>query len=171
MFATRPDSKPSVSDVLERELEMLYRVAKRLTLNDPDAEDLVSQTIAIAFKSWDRFDGRHPRSWLVTILRNEWFQTLRKRKMRSETEFDAIHEPSDEGFWKSIDRKLEAEMIVEAVQTLAEEYRDAITLCDIEELSYDEAAEALGIPVGTIRSRLFRGRKILRSKLVSLTTN
>lgn len=160
--------KPNISDVLQRELDLLYRVARRLTGNDPDAEDLVSQTIEIAFKNWEKFDGQHPKSWLITILRNEFYQSMRKRKRRSETTFEESHEPSDDNFWQAIDRKLEVDKILEAVDTLADDYREVITLCDIEELSYDEAATILNIPIGTIKSRLFRGRKQVRSILVAL---
>ncbi|MFM9874002.1 MAG: RNA polymerase sigma factor [Fimbriimonadaceae bacterium] len=160
--------KPTVSDVLQRELDLLYRVARRLTGNDPDAEDLVSQTIEIAFKNWDKFDGQHPKSWLITILRNEFYQSLRKSKRRAETTFEESHEPIEEDFWQEIDRKLQVDKILEAVDSLPDDYREVITLCDIEELTYDEAATILKIPIGTIKSRLFRGRKQVRSILIAL---
>ena len=72
-------AKESAATVLERELEVLYRVARRMTGNDTDAEDIVSQTLLNAYKNWDSFDGRHPRSWLIRILNNEWLYMLRKR--------------------------------------------------------------------------------------------
>lgn len=159
--------KPNISDVLKRELELLYRIARRLTGNDPDAEDLVSQTIEIAFKNWEKFDGQHPKSWLITIIRNEFYQSIRKKKRRSETTFEESHEPIEQDFWQAIDQKLEVEKILEAVDSLADDYREVITLCDIEELTYDEAATILKIPIGTIKSRLFRGRKQVRSILIA----
>lgn len=159
--------KESAAVVLERELEMLYRVARRMTLNDSDAEDIVSQTLLNAYKHWDDFDGRHARSWLIRILQNEWLYLLRKRKVRSEVDIESTAEPADEDFWKAIDVQLELKEIVNALDGLPEEYRVAVTLCDMEEMTYESAAEALGVPIGTIRSRVFRGRRILRHKLVA----
>ena len=161
--------KESVSVVLERELEVLLRVAKRLTLNESDAEDLVSQTLIIAFQKWDSFDGSHARSWLIQILRNEWLQLLRKRNVRKEIAYEEVNEPSIEGFWKAVDSQIEAKRIVEALDELGEDYRVAISLCDVEELSYEVAAKVLEIPLGTLQSRLFRGRKQLRAVLVNMS--
>lgn len=161
-------TKESAAIVLERELEVLYRVARRMTGNDTDAEDIVSQTLLNAYKHWDDFDGRHARSWLIRILNNEWLWMLRKRKTRGETDFEGVSEPADENFWKAIEVQMEFKQVVQALDELPEEYRVAVTLCDMEELTYESAAEVLGVPIGTIRSRVFRGRRILRHKLVAL---
>ena len=161
-------AKESAATVLERELEVLYRVARRMTGNDTDAEDIVSQTLLNAYKNWDSFDGRHPRSWLIRILNNEWLYMLRKRKTRKETDFETTGEPADENFWKAIEVQMEFKQVVAALDELPEEYRVAVTLCDMEEMTYESASEALGVPIGTIRSRVFRGRRILRHKLVAL---
>ena len=161
-------TKESAAVVFERELEVLYRVARRMTGNDTDAEDIVSQTLLNAYKNWDDFDGRHARSWLIRILNNEWLGMLRKRKTRGETDYEGVAEPADENFWKAIDVQMEFKQVVEALDELPEEYRVAVTLCDMEELTYESAAEVLGVPIGTIRSRVFRGRRILRHKLVAL---
>ncbi|MBS1700870.1 MAG: RNA polymerase sigma factor [Armatimonadetes bacterium] len=163
-----PAKKESAAIVLERELEVLYRVARRMTLNDADAEDIVSQTLLNAFKHWDDFDGKHPRSWLIRILNNEWLYLLRKRKVRSEVDMEATTEPADENFWKVIDVQMDVKDVVNAVDELPEEYRVAVTLCDLEEMTYESAADVLGVPIGTIRSRVFRGRRILRHKLVGI---
>lgn len=160
--------KESAAVVLERELEVLYRVARRMTGNDTDAEDIVSQTLLNAYKNWDRYDGRHARSWLIKILHNEWLYLLRKRRTRNETDLEATSEPADENFWRAIDTQIEFKEVITALDELPEEYRVAVTLCDMEELTYESAAEALGVPIGTIRSRVFRGRRILRHKLVAL---
>ena len=160
--------KESAATVLERELEVLYRVARRMTGNDADAEDIVSQTLLNAYKNWDSFDGRHARSWLIRILNNEWLYLLRKRKTRNETDLENTTEPADENFWKAIDVQMEYKQVVAALDELPEEYRVAVTLCDMEEMTYESASEALGVPIGTIRSRVFRGRRILRHKLVAI---
>lgn len=161
--------KEAVATVVERELEMMYRAAKKMTRNSVDAEDLVSQTMVLAFQHWDSFDGRYPRGWLLRIMRNEWLQTLRKRGRRTEVEMTESLEPTTDDFWKEIDRKLESETIMGALNDLADDFRLVISMCDVEEMSYEDAAAALDIPVGTVKSRLFRGRKMLRSKVFELT--
>jgi RNA polymerase sigma-70 factor (ECF subfamily) len=168
MAATLDHKKASVGDVLEAELALLLRVARRLSGNETDAEDLVSQVIVKAIQAWDSFDGRYPRSWLIRILNNEWLQTIRKRKVRQEVSQPEDEEISDDGFWKGIDAQLEATSILKALDRIPEEYRIAVTLCDIEEMSYEEAALTLDVPLGTIRSRLFRGRKMLRARLTGM---
>ena len=158
-------AKPRIADALNAELEMLTRVALRLTGNHADAEDAVGQTLVIAYEKWDQFDGRYLRSWLIQILRNEWLQVVRKRKSRGEVQADLVQEPADE-FWMAIDRKLEAEEILNALAALDDDYRMAVTLCDVEQMSYEEAASALAVPLGTLQSRLYRARKQLRARLV-----
>lgn len=160
--------KESAEVVLERELEVLYRVAKRMTLNDTDAEDIVGQTLLNAYRNWQDFDGKHARSWLIKILHNEWLALLRKRKVRGEVDIENSVEPADEDFWKAIDVQMDIKDVVKALDDLPEEYRVAVTLCDLEEMTYESASEALGVPIGTIRSRVFRGRRILRHKLVGV---
>lgn len=154
---------------MQLHLEMLYRIARRLAGNDADAEDLVSQTIIIAFANWDKFDGRHPKSWLVTILRNEFYQSVRKRRRRGESNLEDVAEPAEENFWQAVDQRFEVERILDAVDALADEYREVITLCDIEEVNYEVAAGILGVPIGTIKSRLFRARKQVRATLYTLS--
>jgi RNA polymerase sigma-70 factor (ECF subfamily) len=158
----------SFEDQVVPEIPVLYRVARRLTRNDAEAEDLVSQTLLLAVRAWDSFDGRHLRSWLVRILRNE-FTALRRRVLRKgEVALDDIVEPGDEGFWREINWRMVGDRLVVELDRLPEEYRMAVTLCDVEEMSYEEAAAAMDVPVGTVRSRLFRGRRILRARLVSM---
>jgi RNA polymerase sigma-70 factor, ECF subfamily len=161
-------SKPRFETVVETELAVLYRVAKLLTSNADDAEDIVGQTLYQAAKAWNAFDGSHPRSWLIQILRNEHLQLVRKRTGKQTVPIDATLEPSVEGFWEKVDAALMSNRILEELAELPEEYRLAIGLCDVEEFSYDEAARIMGVPVGTVRSRLFRGRNLLRARLVKL---
>lgn len=168
MLRLKSSRKEEFASVVEHELDTLYRVAKRLTRNEADAEDIVSQALTSAFQNWDRFDGKHTRSWLITILRNEWLQTLRKRKSRPEVAIDLIAEPFEECSWKEVDTRILAQQVKLALAQIPEEYRLAVELCDVEGLSYEEAAAMLGVPIGTIRSRLFRGRGLLREKLSGL---
>ena len=159
-------AKPTFDAAVRGELAVLYRVAKRLVRNEADAEDLVGSALLQAARAWEGFDGRFVRSWLVQILRNEHLMLLRKRGRRPEVAFEEGREPSDEGFWEAIAWGAVGDDVLRELDRLPEEYRLAVALIDVEEMAYDEAALALGVPVGTVRSRLFRGRRLLRARLV-----
>ncbi len=159
---------PRFEDVARQELAVLYRVALRLTHSAEDAEDLVSQTLLNAHRAWGSFDGSYPRSWLIKILKNEFLTQRRKRGSAGNVSIDSIEEPSDEGFWEEVSWSAVGENILRELDRLPEEYRLAVALCDVEEMSYEEAALSLDIPVGTVRSRLFRGRRLLRARLVHM---
>lgn len=158
-------AKPPFETVAIDHLPVLYRIARRLTGNDADAEDAVGDTLLKAVRAYDRFDGRFPRAWLVQILRNEHLGLLRKRAIRPESQIDEAFEPSDEGFWREIEWRAVGEDLLRELDRLPEEYRLAVTLCDVEEMTYEEAAFACNVPTGTVRSRLFRGRRLLRARL------
>lgn len=167
LFGGKSPRKPSLEDVIQKELEVLYRIGVRLCRNSTEAEDLVAQTLYLAAKSWDKFDGQFPRSYLIKILRNEFYG--RGRKTESPTiSLEATHEASDEGYWQAIDWSLVGKDILVKLDELPEDYRLAVFLCDVEGMTRDEAALALEMPVGTINSRLHRGRNMLRSKLALL---
>ena len=147
------------------ELAVLYRVARRLGTTSEEAEDLVQVTLIKAFKNWHQFDGRYLRSWLVRILRNERLAGLRSRK--SEPDWEELSEEAavEAPFWPTVEDHLEVDKIHKAIDLLAEPYKMAVQLCDVEQMSYEEAAVAMEVPVGTVRSRLFRARVELRRKL------
>lgn len=157
--------KPPFEEVARTELPVLYRVARRLARNDAEAEDLVGTTLLLAARAYDAFDGRHPRAWTIQILRNEFFGQARKRANRPETALDSVAEPSDEGFWREVEWRAVGGDLMRALDGLPEAYRLAVALCDVEEMSYNEVALAMEVPVGTVRSRLFRGRRLLRARL------
>lgn len=148
---------------LRVELPVLFRVAKRLAKSADTAEDLVGQTLYAAVKFKDSFDGRHLRSWLIKILRNE-FNTLMRRESSRPTLVLEEHEAESESFWEEVHWRVDAETLLRELDNLTEEHRMIIQLCDVEELSYEDAAEALDIPIGTVRSRLFRARARLRDR-------
>ena len=153
------------------ELDVLYRVAYSITRNNADAEDLVQDTLLRAYRAIERFDGRYPRAWLLTIMRNA--QVNRVRRKRPEL----MHDP-DETMSRMADESAEAadaetqlmdqefEAPIEAaLNALPEKFRKVVELVDLNELSYQEAADALGIPVGTVMSRLHRARRNIRAHL------
>lgn len=163
-----PVRKPRFEDVVDTELPILYRTAKRLAHNDTEAEDLVGQTLYLAARAWPTFDGAYPRSWLIKILRNEFLGRRKKAANRPEVNIDDVAEPSEEGYWKAIDWGILGPQILDALDMIPEDYRLAVALSDVEGLTRLEVAEALGIPEGTVNSRLHRGRNLLRARLVTL---
>lgn len=150
--------------LIRAELPLLYRVAKHLVSSAALAEDLVGATLFKACRAFPQYDGRHPRAWLIKILRNEANQHFRKRST-TEVELDDAeigHTPHPEaGYFK----RLELSQILETMQTLSADSMMILVLCDIEELPYSEVADALEIPIGTVASRLRRARLILKDKL------
>ena len=159
-------SKPDFETAALGELGLLYRVARRLAMNATDAEDLVSQTLLAAAKAWEGFDGRHTRSWLVTILKNEHLKAIRRRASRPKTvSIDDGGELTHGSLTDEIDQRAFVDDILRELDGLPEDFRMAVALCDVEQMSYEDAAAALGIPIGTVRSRLFRGRRLLRERL------
>ena len=151
------------------EIELLLRVARSLTRNDADAEDLVQDTLVRAYRAIDRFDGRHPRAWLLTILRNTHINRNRRRRPELLRDPDsASHGLAQVASTDRTDAKIEAGFDAEIEQALAElgdPFRKVVELVDIDGLSYVEAAEVLGIPPGTVMSRLHRARKRIRRRL------
>lgn len=162
LFGGPRDFERSVRD----ELGVLYRVAVRMGCRADEAEDLVQQTLLKAYQAWSRFDGMHLRSWLIRILRNERLMNLRvsKTTLSLDDEDNGIDVASDT-LWDTLSLQLDASAILDAMERLPENYRVAIQLCDVEQMTYDQAAAALDVPVGTIRSRLFRARNQLRELL------
>lgn len=166
LFRSKSAPKPRFESVVDSEMPVLYRLAKTLTGNETDAEDLVAQTLYLSAKAWHAFDGAYPRSWMIKIMRNEHIATARKKSNQATVPLDAVAEPSEDGFWEAIDWRAIGDDISAELAKLPEEYGFAVALCDIEELSYEEAAAAMDVPLGTVRSRLYRGRNLLRARLV-----
>ncbi|MGE0304638.1 MAG: RNA polymerase sigma factor [Acidimicrobiia bacterium] len=168
MTASRPSHAAFEQHVLP-EVEMLLRVARTLTRNEADAEDLVQDTLMRAYRSIDRFDGRHPRAWLLTILRNTHINRNRRRRPELLRDGDpALERLASTQSGDQTDSSVEAGFDAELERALAgldEPFRRVVQLVDVEGLSYAEAAEALGIPAGTVMSRLHRSRSRMRDRL------
>src|ERR1700694_5814187 len=160
--------------IFEREalphLDALYAAALRLTRNDDESRDLIQETMLRALRFFDRFTpGTNCRAWLLTILRNNfhnrWRRAGRDRRSASAAEFDL--EVAGESFrtdrWESDPERILCARSVggaigAALQTLPEDFRTALMLVDVQELNYEEAVGVLGVPIGTIKSRVSRGR-------------
>ncbi len=159
--------QPDFERSFEPILPSLYRVARRLTRTAEEAEDLVGQTLYKAFRAWDSFDGEHLSGWAMRILRNEFAMTLRAASSRPELVLseDEIDEEAKTNVWNEVSWRADAARVLQELDALPEEYRLAIQCCDVEEMSYEEAAVAMSCPVGTVRSRVSRGREMLRRRL------
>jgi RNA polymerase sigma-70 factor, ECF subfamily len=153
-------------------LDALYSFALKLARARDEAEDLVSDTVLRAFERWEQYRlGTNIRAWLFTILYHLFVSRKRRIDAREVHESDtgpgratrdAVGDADPEGTF--YDSFLDDE-IVRAIDALPEEYRTAVVLSDIQELRYAEIAQVLGIPEGTVKSRLFRGRRLLQRKL------
>jgi len=154
------------------EIEVLLRVANSLTRNHAEAEDLVQDTLLRAYRAIDGFDGRYPRAWLLTILRNTHINRNRRRRPELLRDPDAatdrmISAASDERTDEGVDDEIDVE-IIRALDSLDEPFRQVVELVDIDGLSYAEAAEVLDVPVGTVMSRLHRARSRIRDRLAKV---
>lgn len=156
-------------------LDALYGRALRLTGGDESrSEDLVQETVLKAWEAWDSYEkGTNCKAWLMTILRNTFVNEFRRRKSRPDpVEYDEVadrpvwpelreDDPAGDFFDRIIDDR-----IVRAIEELPDPYRVPLVLSDLDGLSYDEIAEELDVPVGTVKSRLHRARRQLQNELV-----
>jgi RNA polymerase sigma factor (sigma-70 family) len=146
-------------------LDAAYNLARWLTRNNQDAEDVTQEACLRAFKYWKGFSGRDSRSWLLAIVRNTFYSWLRQRSdqpvLTEDGEMDdtAGSSPDPES---ALIRNVDRNMLRAALEDLAVEFREAIVLREMEGLSYKEIADIAGIPIGTVMSRLARARKQLQ---------
>jgi RNA polymerase sigma-70 factor (ECF subfamily) len=171
-------TKEEFEELVLSHLDPLYSAALRLTKNDRDAEDLVQDTCMRAYRFFDKFErGTNIRAWLFKILTNTFINRYRRRvKERSVVEGaerEAVHErfisrdasdfaANPEQYF--FDRLL-SDDVLKAIDQLPIDFRLVVILADLQEFSYKEIAEILECPVGTVMSRLFRGRKLLQKGL------
>lgn len=166
-------TKRGFSDVIEPELPVLLRVARGITGSKPDADDLVQETVLRAFKALATFDGEHPRAWLFTIMRNTHIN-MHRRKRPALTDDWKFLEPYPLAFSNAENLSAEdtfirnnlSDELVKGLNSLDVRFREVLYLIDIEGLNYAECSSALGQPVGTVTSRLSRGRNKLRTYLI-----
>jgi RNA polymerase sigma-70 factor (ECF subfamily) len=177
-----PRRDPAGDTRFEREalpwLDDVYRFSLSLTRNEADAHDVVQDTFLRAYRSWHTFlPGSDARRWLFTIARNVFLRTReRERRQVALDDGDAealdavrVHARMIRDDTEALVRGLDLRpALAAALAELEEPFRSAVILVDVEDQSYDAAAEMLGVPIGTVRSRLFRGRRILQEKLVAV---
>ena len=150
-------------------LDAAYNLARWLTGNEHDAEDVAQDAFVRAFRFFEGFRGGNCRSWLLTIVRNTAYTWLEKNRGHHPTdEFDeethVVDDPAANPE-ESLLRQADREQVRQAVELLPAEFREVIVLRELEDLSYREIAGIAGIPIGTVMSRLARARKILQQTL------
>ena len=150
-------------------LPAAYNLARWLVRTDQDAEDVVQEAYLRAFKFFDGYRGGESRSWLLTIVRNTCYSWLQRNRARELTDpIDDSHEEALIDFANPelrLLRQTDAQMVHEALAGLPLEFREVMVMREMEELSYKEIAAIADLPIGTVMSRLARGRKRLYSLL------
>jgi len=169
---------PSQADRFEEislpHLGAAYNLARWLVRNDADAEDVVQEAYLRAFRFLDGYRGGDSRTWLLTIVRRTCYTWLRKNRARDLT--DSIDDsPNDVAIDFSdpellLLRAADTQMVREALYALPPEYREVLVMRELEQMSYKEIALVADLPIGTVMSRLARGRKSLKGLLTARTT-
>jgi RNA polymerase sigma-70 factor (ECF subfamily) len=157
-------------------MDVLYNFALRTTGNEDDARDLLQETYLKAYRFWDKYEkGTNIRAWLFRIMKNSYINRYRKEtKEPDKVDYDDIEnfyntiraestDPND--LQQQLYGNLLGDEVTKALQSLPDDFRTVVILCDIEGLTYEEIAEFVECPIGTVRSRLHRGRKLLQAKL------
>ncbi len=153
-------------------------LARWLTRDEHDAEDIVQEAYLRAYKYFDSFDGQNPRAWLLSIVRHTFYSAARQRRQQgqalsyddelnaaawSEAQLAAATELSAES---ALLRREEQGLIRQALGTLPDEFREVLVLRELEDLSYKDIALVVGIPIGTVMSRLSRARGLLAQAIL-----
>jgi RNA polymerase sigma-70 factor (ECF subfamily) len=158
------------------QIDALYNFAYHLTYNEDDAHDLVQDTYMKAYRFMAKYEeGTNPKAWLFTILKNAFINEYRRKaKQPSKVDFEetiSYHQEEDTVYSSYTDLQQEmfdgmmGDEVTNALNDIPVDFRTVILLCDIEGFSYEEIAEIVNIPIGTVRSRLHRARNMLKEKL------
>ena len=179
-------NKAHYDRIFEEELlpyaHALKTFAYHLTMNEEDANDLVQETYFKAYRFVDKYEsGTNPKAWLFKILKNAYINAYRKRSKRPSTtdfeEVSAYHEGDDDRITGYMDLREEifhemmGDEVTIAINSLPIDFRTVILLCDVEDFTYEEIAKIIDVPIGTVRSRLFRARNMLKEKLRNYAEN
>ena len=158
-------------------LDALYNFALRLTYDATDAEDLVQESLVKAYRFFHSYEkGTNARAWLFRILRNSFINNYRKQSRQpQQVDYDEVSSfyetiRSEQSDTTDLEDKMYRDMmddeVSRALARLPEDFRTVVMLCDVEDFTYEEIANMLDVPIGTIRSRLHRGRNLLRNQIM-----
>ena len=158
-------------------IDDVYRFALSLTRDAADADDVVQETFLRAYRSWHTFQpGSDARRWLFTITRNVFLRARERERKHVDVDdadlealstFQAQGDSVREGSDQILSRIDLQPALKRAIDELDEPFKSAVVLVDLEDQSYEAASQILGVPIGTVRSRLFRGRRVLQDKLIT----
>lgn len=166
---TQPTRLPDFERRILPHLDAAFSLARFLMRNDHDAEDVVQEACLRAFRFYESFRGGNSRAWFLSIVRNSCFTALRRaHSNEAAVVFDEeLHSPetapTDAG--GELDRELDRQTVRAAIEELPPEFREVVTLRELEECSYKEIADIIGVPIGTVMSRLARARERLHQIL------
>ncbi len=154
-------------------LNSAFNLARWLTRSDHDAQDVVQEAYLKAFKYFERFRGGDGRTWLLAIVRNTFYTQYRQRQEHAggeqfDEEFHSLEEVSAPGFANpenTLQGRDDERMINTALERIPVEFREVLVMREMDDLSYRQIADVIGIPIGTVMSRLARGRKLLAQRL------
>lgn len=157
-------------------LDALYNFGLRLTSDPNDAEDLVQDTIVKAYRFFSSYEkGTNAKAWLFRILKNSYINNYRKKfKKPQQVDYDEVasfyetiraERTDSSDLEDKMFRELIDDDISKALDEIPENFRTVVLLCDVEDFTYEEIANMLDVPIGTIRSRLHRGRNLLKAQL------
>jgi RNA polymerase sigma-70 factor (ECF subfamily) len=162
------DGVPTWEEVAREHGRFLYNVAYRLTGNDDEAQDLVQEALLRVRRGLEHYEPGSLQGWLARIVTNVFLDEVRRKRRRP---VDAL--PDDPGqvlppapAADEVPTGLSDE-VERALAALPEEFRVPVVLCDVSDLSYEQIASATGVPIGTVRSRIHRGRRMLRASLTA----
>lgn len=160
------------NEVMLPHLDAAFNLARWLSGNTSDAEDIVQDAYLRAFRFFAGYDGDNPRAWMLAIVRNAWFTEWRKNRQHSNTvPYDELHDGAEQlSGWDDSSgedpeqlavRHEDKELVHRALAALPVEYREVLVLRELEDMSYRDVAAVANIPIGTVMSRLSRGRRLL----------
>lgn len=163
-------------------LDSLYNFGLRLTADPIDAEDLVQDTIVKAFRFFGSYEkGTNAKAWLFRILKNSYINGYRKKtKTPQQVDYNEVavfyetiraEHTESSNLERNMYRQMMDDDLSRALNSIPEDFRTVVLLCDVEDFTYEEIANMLDVPIGTIRSRLHRGRNLLKAQLVEYAYN
>lgn len=173
---TRQEKQKIFDEELLPHIESLHTFAYHLAYDDDQAKDLVQETYLKAYRFIDKYQtGTNAKAWLFKILKNAYINEYRKKSKRPQQvdleDFISYHDTSEDSKVQYLDLREEifetmmGDEVTNAINSLPVDFRTVVLLCDIEGFSYEEISKIIDIPIGTVRSRLFRARNMLKEKL------